>query len=65
MISAKTVKILLQSSTYLCEQAFSCLTSNNSKERNRLLSVEEELRVFVKNSTKNLTFVQKEAQLSH
>jgi hypothetical protein len=46
VISAKTVNILLQFSTsYLCEQAFSCLTNIESKEENRLLSVEEELRV--------------------
>jgi hypothetical protein len=61
VISAKAVNMLLQFSTsYLCERAFSCLTNIKSKERNRLLSVEEELRVFVKNSAKNSTFVQKE-----
>jgi hypothetical protein len=44
VISAKAVNILLQFSTsYLCEQASSCLTNFKSKERNRLLSVEEEL----------------------
>jgi hypothetical protein len=60
VISAKAVNILLQfSASYLCEQAFSCLTNIRSKERNRLLSVEEELSVFVKNSAKNSTFVQK------
>jgi hypothetical protein len=46
VISAKAVKILLHFSTsYLCEQAFLCLTRIKSKERNRLLSVEEELQV--------------------
>jgi hypothetical protein len=45
VISAKAVKILLQLSTsYLCEQAFSCLTNIKSKDRNLLPSVEEELR---------------------
>jgi hypothetical protein len=44
MISAKAVKILLQfSACYLCEQASSWLTNIKSKDRNRLLSVEEEL----------------------
>jgi hypothetical protein len=46
VISAKAVNILFKFSTsYLCEQAFSCLTNIKSKERNRLLSVEEELQV--------------------
>ena len=45
-ISDRAINILLQFSTsYLCEQAFSCLTNIKSKSRNRLLSVEEELRV--------------------
>jgi hypothetical protein len=44
VISAKAMKILRQFSTsYLCEQVFSCLTDIKSKDRNRLLSVEEEL----------------------
>jgi hypothetical protein len=48
MISAKAVKILLQFSTSrLCEQSFSRLTDIRSKDRNRLLSVEEELRVYL------------------
>jgi hypothetical protein len=48
MILAKAVKIILLFSTsYLCEQAFSCLTNIKSKDRNRLLSVEEELRVYL------------------
>uniref|UniRef100_K7G2A6 DUF4371 domain-containing protein n=1 Tax=Pelodiscus sinensis TaxID=13735 RepID=K7G2A6_PELSI len=39
VISAKAVNILLQFSTsYLCEQALSCLTNIKSKERNYLLS---------------------------
>jgi hypothetical protein len=42
--SAKTVKILFQFSTsYPCEQAFSCLTNITGKERNHPLSVKEEL----------------------
>jgi hypothetical protein len=65
VISAKAVNILLQFSTsYLCKQAFSCLTNIKSKEINRLLFVKEELRVFVKNSAKNSTFIQKETSPS-
>ncbi len=49
VISVKALDVLLQFSTfYLCEQAFSCLTIINSKSRNRLLSVEEELSVCQK-----------------
>ncbi len=44
VISVRALDVLLQFSTsYLCEQAFSCLTIIKSKSRNRLLSVEEEL----------------------
>jgi hypothetical protein len=40
----KALKNLLQFSTsYLSEQAFSCLTNTKSKDRNYLLSVKEEL----------------------
>jgi hypothetical protein len=50
VISAIAVKILLQFSTsYLSEQVFTCLTNIKSKDRNHLLSVEEELRVYCKN----------------
>jgi hypothetical protein len=46
VISAKAMKILLQFlASYRCEQALSCLINIKSKDRNRLLSVEEELRV--------------------
>ncbi len=46
VISVKTLDVLLQFSiSYLCEQAFSCLAVNKSKSRNRLLFVEEELRM--------------------
>jgi hypothetical protein len=44
--SAKAGKILLKfSASYLREQAFSCLTNIKNKDRNRLLSFEEELLV--------------------
>jgi hypothetical protein len=45
VISSNAVKIFLQFSSYLCEQGLSCLTNIKSKDRNCLLSVEEELRV--------------------
>jgi hypothetical protein len=46
VISANAVNILLQfSPSYLCEQAFSCLTNIKSKGRNHLHSVEEQMRV--------------------
>jgi hypothetical protein len=44
-VSEKALNILLQfSASYKCEQAFSCITMK-SKDRNRLLSLEDELRV--------------------
>jgi hypothetical protein len=48
--------ILLQFSTsYLCKQAFSCSTSIKSKDRNRLISVEDELFVLIWSSTPKLS----------
>jgi hypothetical protein len=45
-IHKENVKLLLQFSTsHVCEQDFSCLTNIKSKDRNRLISVEDELRV--------------------
>jgi hypothetical protein len=47
-IHRKPVNILLQFSTsYMCEQAFSRLTSIKNKDRNRLLSVKDEIRVCI------------------
>jgi hypothetical protein len=66
--SSKAVKILLQFSTsYLCEQAFSCLTNIKSKDRNRPLSVEEELRIFLSKSRPGIQNLckKKPAQVSH
>jgi hypothetical protein len=45
-VSEKALNILLQLSTsYMYEQAFSCITMIKSKDRNHLLSLEDELRV--------------------
>lgn len=45
-IHKKAINILLQFSiSYMCEQAFSCLTSVESKDINRLLPVENEIRL--------------------
>jgi hypothetical protein len=68
VISANAVNILLLFSTsYLCEQAFSCLTNFKSKERNRLLSVEEELRVCLSKIRLRIQHLYKneQAQVSH
>jgi hypothetical protein len=68
VISAKAVNILLLFSTsYFCEQAFSCLTNVKSKERNRLLSVEEELRVCLSKIRPRIQhlYKKKQAQVSH
>ncbi len=64
-IAVKALDVLLQfSSSYLCGQAFSCLTVIKSKSINRLLSVEKELRVSVKNSAINFTDTQRETSPS-
>ncbi len=67
-ISVKALDVLLQFSTsYLCEQAFSCLTVIKSKSRNRLLSVEEELRVCLSKVRPRISQMckEKQAQVSH
>jgi hypothetical protein len=68
VISAKAVTILLQfSSSYLCEQAFSCLTNIESKERNRLLFVKEDLRVCLSKIRPRIQhfYKKKQEQMSH
>jgi hypothetical protein len=46
VIHRKAMNIFLTFSTsYMCEQAFSCLTSMKSKDRNCLVSVEDEIRL--------------------
>jgi hypothetical protein len=62
------INILLQCSTsYLCEQAFSCLTSIKSKDRNRLISVEDELRVCLSKVQPRIKYLcsKKQGQVSH
>ncbi len=65
VISVKALDVLLQFSTsYLLQQAFSCLTVTKSISRSCLLSVEEELCVSVKSSTKNFTDMERETSPS-
>jgi hypothetical protein len=68
VISAEEVKILLQfSNSYLCEQAFSCLTKIKSKDRNHLLSIKEELQVCLSKIWPRIQHLckKKQAQVSH
>ena len=67
-IHRKASKILLQFSTsYMCEQAFSCLTSIKSKDRNCLLSVENEIRVCLSKVRPRIKYLcnKRQAQVSH
>jgi hypothetical protein len=68
VISEKAVKILLQFLTsYLCEQAFSCLTNIKNKDRNRLFSAEEKLLVCLSKIRPRVqhSCKKKQAQISH
>jgi hypothetical protein len=60
LISAKGVKILLQFSTsYLFQQAFSCLTNIKSEDKSSAFCRGRIAAIFVINSAKNSTFLQK------
>ena len=66
-IEEKTLVILLQfSTTYLCETAFSVLTNLKTRKRERLLVVEEEMRV-TSNVRPNIERIcaKNQAQISH
>jgi hypothetical protein len=61
--------MLLQFSTsYMCEQAFSCLTSIKSKEKNVLISVEDQHRVCLSTVLPRIQYLcskkKKQAQVS-
>jgi hypothetical protein len=66
-IHRKAIKILQQFSTsYMCEKDFSCLTSFRSKDTNRLISVENKLRVCLSKVRPRIKYLcsRKEAQIS-
>ena len=67
-IGEKALVILLQfSTTYLYETAFSVLTNLKTKKRERLLVVEEEMRVALSNVRPNIERIcaKNQAQISH
>ena len=67
-IGEKALVILLQfSTTYQCETAFSVLTNLKTRKRERLLVVEEEMRVALSNVRPNIerTCAKNQAQISH
>ena len=67
-IGEKALVILLQfSTTYQCETAFSVLTNLKTRKRERLLVVEEEMRVALSNVRPNIERIcaKNQAQISH
>ena len=67
-IGDKAVTILLQFSTsYMCEIGFSILTSIKTKKRERLLEIEEEMRVAISNVRPDIERIcaKNQAQVSH
>ena len=67
-VGKKAIVLLLQFSTsYLCESGFSVLTNIKSKKRERLLIVEEEMRVALSNVPPDIKGIcaKSQAQISH
>jgi len=67
-IAQKAIKLLLQfSTTYLCELGFSALATIKNTKRERLLSVEEELRVCLSNIRPRIQLIcnKLQSQVSH
>ena len=67
-ISEKALIILLQFSTsYLCELGFSTLTNIKTKKREKLLGVEEEIRVALSSIRPRISLItkNKQSQISH
>jgi hypothetical protein len=62
------INILLQFLTsFICEEVFPCLTSIKSRERNRLISAEDELHVRLSKSDQqlNICAAKEQARVSH
>lgn len=67
-ISEKALIILLQFLTsYLCELGFSTLTNMKTKKREKLLGVEEEMRVALSSIRPRISLItkNKQSQISH
>jgi len=67
-LGKKAIVLLLQFSTsYLCESGFSVLTNIKTKKRERLLVVEEEMRVALSNVPPDIKGIcaRSQAQISH
>ena len=67
-IHRKAIDILLKFSTsYMCEQGFSYLTSIKSKEKNRIPSIENEICVCLSKVQPRIKYLcsRRQAQVSH
>ena len=67
-IHRKAINILLPFSiSYMCEQAVSYLTSNKGKDRNRLFSIENEIRVCLSKVRPRIKYLfsKSQAEVSH
>ncbi|KAF0749124.1 SCAN domain-containing protein 3-like [Aphis craccivora] len=68
VIAAEAINILLHfSTTYLCELSFSALTNIKNKKRERLLSVDQEMRVCLSSIRPRIELLctKRQAQFSH
>lgn len=67
LVEKATSFLLPFSTSYLCEQAFSAMVTIKCKTRNRLVSLEENMRVALSNIRPNIQYLcsKHEAQVSH